>query len=186
MVVDVVRWLRGLGLEQYASAFADNHIDGSILPELTAEDLLALGVESVGHRRRLLSALASLGAAPPAAAPLITAAGSSGEAERRQLTLMFCDLVGSTSLASRVDPEDLRDVIAAYHRTVAKTVERFSGLVAKYMGDGALIYFGYPQAHEDDAERAVRAGLALLDAVGRLPGCKPISASPPAWSWWVT
>jgi class 3 adenylate cyclase/tetratricopeptide (TPR) repeat protein len=176
MVVDVVRWLRGLGLEQYASAFADNHIDGSILPELTAEDLLALGVASVGHRRRLLSAIASLGDKPPVAAPLITEAGSSGEAERRQLTLMFCDLVGSTSLASRIDPEDLRDVIAAYHRTVAKTVERFNGLVAKYMGDGALIYFGYPQAHEDDAERAVRAGLALLDAVGRLPGPEPLQA----------
>src|SRR5207245_7742923 len=93
----------------------------------------------------------------------------SGEAERRQLTVMFCDLVGSTPLSARYDPEDLREIVGAYHRCVANTVARFAGFVAKYMGDGVLIYFGYPEAHEDDAERAVRAGLAVIDAVGRLP-----------------
>ena len=99
-------------------------------------------------------------------------------AERRQLTVMFCDLVGSTALASRLDPEDLRDVIGAYHRCVAETVRRFDGFVAKYMGDGVLVYFGYPTAHEDDAERAVRAGLALVDAVGHLPAAGGAAAGP--------
>ena len=94
------------------------------------------------------------------------------EAERRQLTVMFCDLVGSTALSTRLDPEDLRELIGAYHRAVAETVGRFDGFVAKYMGDGVLIYFGYPQAHEDDAERAVRAGLAVIEAVGRLAGAR--------------
>jgi class 3 adenylate cyclase len=98
----------------------------------------------------------------PASAPII-------DAERRQLTVMFCDLVGSTALSARLDPEDLRDVIAAYQHVVAETVGGFDGFVAKYMGDGVLVYFGYPRAHEDDAERAVRAGLAVIDAVGRLP-----------------
>ena len=107
-------------------------------------------------------------------------------AERRQLTVMFCDLVDSTSLSSRLDPEDLREVIAAYHRAVAGVVARFDGFVAKYMGDGVLVYFGYPRAHEDDAERAVRAGLGSIDAVGRLgrnpPSSKRASGSPPDWS----
>ena len=96
------------------------------------------------------------------------------DAERRQLTVMFCDLVGSTPLSTRFDPEDLREMIGAYHRCVADTVGRFDGFVAKYMGDGVLIYFGYPEAHEDDAERAVRAGLAVIEAVGRLAAPEPI------------
>ncbi len=167
--MDLAEWLRGLGLEQYAPAFRDNDIDGEILLRLTAEDLRELGIASIGHRRRLLEAIAALGeAGPPPAATETTAPAHPGEAERRQLTVMFCDLVGSTALSARFDPEDLCEVIGAYHRCVADTVGRFDGFVAKYMGDGVLVYFGYPQAHEDDAERAVRAGLAVIDAVAGL------------------
>ena len=172
--MDVAVWLHGLGLEQYTKTFRDNDIDAAVLRQLTSEDLRELGVASVGHRRRLLDAIAGLGAPAPAA----DASGPRGEtaiilaprtdAERRQLTVMFCDLVGSTELSARLDPEDLREVIAAYHRTTADAVKSFDGFVAKYMGDGVLVYFGYPQAHEDDAERAVRAGLGVIDAVGRL------------------
>jgi class 3 adenylate cyclase len=171
--MDVVAWLRGLGLERYASAFRDNDIDGEVLPELTSDDLISIGVTSVGHRRKLLAAIASLGATSPAAkltAPPRTSPVPA-DAERRQLTVMFCDLVGSTALSARLDPEDLRKVIGAYHRTVADIVRSFDGFVAKYMGDGVLIYFGYPRAHEDDAERAVRAGMGVVDAVGR-PRCQ--------------
>jgi class 3 adenylate cyclase/predicted ATPase len=168
--MDVVAWLRGLGLEHYAPAFRDNDVDGDVLPELTPDDLISIGVTSVGHRRKLLAAIASLSAAPPAATVMAAPrdASAPADAERRQLTVMFCDLVGSTSLSSRLDPEDLREVIAVYHRAVADVVARFDGFVAKYMGDGVLVYFGYPRAHEDDAERAVRAGLGVIDAVGRL------------------
>ena len=146
MSIDVADWLRRLGLEQYARAFADNDIDGEILPELTADDLIGLGVTSIGHRRRLLAAIAALrGDVPQAATDTAPAAVAvSGEAERRQLTVMFCDLVGSTPLSVRFDPEDLREVIGAYHRCVAAGVRRFDGFVAKYMGDGVLVYFGYP------------------------------------------
>jgi class 3 adenylate cyclase/tetratricopeptide (TPR) repeat protein len=166
--MDVAAWLRGLGLERYAPAFRDNDIDGEVLPELTSDDLISIGVTSVGHRRKLLAAVASL--APPAATVIAAPrdAPAAADAERRQLTVMFCDLVGSTELSSRLDPEDLREVIAAYQRAVAEVVRTFDGFVAKYMGDGVLVYFGYPQAHEDDAERAVRAGLGVIDAVGRL------------------
>ena len=143
--MNVAQWLRGLGLEQYASAFHANDIDGEVLRRLTAEDLRELGVAPIGHRRRLLDAMASLGAAetPPAPIPM-------PGAERRQLTVMFCDLVGSTALSARLDPEDLREVIGAYHRYVTDTVARSAGFVAKYMGDGVLIYFGYPEAHVID------------------------------------
>src|SRR5439155_18281469 len=112
-------------------------------------------------------------AAPTAEAPIVA---RRADAERRQLTVMFCDLVGSTALSLRFDPEDLREVIGAYHRCVSETVARFDGFVAKFMGDGVLVYFGYPQAHEDDAERAVRAGLAVVDAVGRLPAPEAMQA----------
>jgi class 3 adenylate cyclase len=169
--MDVGDWLRSLGLGQYEPAFRTNEIDERVLPSLTTEDLKDLGVSLVGHRRRLLDAIAALAAEVPAAP--VTAAPREGptpsQAERRQLTVMFCDLVGSTALSTRFDPEDLRELIGDYHRAVADTVGRFDGFVAKYMGDGVLVYFGYPQAHEDDAERAVRAGLAVIDAVGRLP-----------------
>jgi class 3 adenylate cyclase/predicted ATPase len=174
--VDIAEWLKGLGLSQYARAFADNDIDEHVLMDLTAEDLTSIGVASVGHRRRLLSAIATLQQpdTPLASAPALSPAAA--EAERRQLTVMFCDLVGSTALASRVDQEDLHEIIAAYHRGIAETVGRFAGFVAKYMGDGVLIYFGYPRAHEDDAERAVRAGLAVVEAVGRLPAPERLQA----------
>ena len=175
--MDVAAWLQGLGLERYVLAFRDNEIDWDALPKLSAEDLKDLGVVLGGHRRRLLDAIAALGAAVPAAS--LTAAPrdapTPADAERRQLTVMFCDLVGSTALSTRFDPEDLRELIGVYHRAVADTVGRFDGFVAKYMGDGVLVYFGYPQAHEDDAERAVRAGLAVIEAVGRLPARKDLS-----------
>src|SRR5215470_15148676 len=163
--MDVAEWLRDLGLEQYAPAFRDNDIDGEVLRRLTGEDLRELGVRSVGHRRRLLDAISALDASLADVA-VTTAAPHDVEpqvdAERRQLTVLFCDLVGSTALSARLDPEDLREVIGAYHHCVANTVARFAGFVAKYMGDGVLVYFGYPEAHEDDAERAVRAGLAVI------------------------
>src|SRR5262249_34036976 len=143
--------------------------------KLTAEDLKDIGVARVGDRRKFLEAIAALGVgAPPSPVaerpselPGLAPALSS-EAERRQLTVMFCDLVGSTALSARLDPEELHEVIGAYHRCVAGAVRRFDGFVAKYMGDRVLVYFGYPQAHEDDAERAVRAGLGTVEAVGRL------------------
>ena len=168
--MDVVAWLRGLGLERYGPAFRDNDIDGEVLPELTSDDLISIGVTSVGHRRKLLAAIALLAATPPAATVIAEPrdAPAAADAERRQLTVMFCDLVSSTELSARLDPEDLREVIAAYHRAVAEVVRTFDGFVAKYMGDGVLVYFGYPQAHEDDAERAVRAGLGVIDSVRRL------------------
>ena len=169
--MDVAAWLQNLDLERYVSAFRDNDIDAEVLLKLTAEDLISIGVTSVGHRRKLLDAIASLGIAVPTAVVTASAPGApaQGDAERRQLTVMFCDLVGSTALSTRHDPEDLRELIGDYHCAVADTAGRFEGFVAKYMGDGVLIYFGYPQAHEDDAERAVRAGLAVVEAVGQLP-----------------
>src|SRR5437868_14740480 len=142
--MDVAAWLRALGLEQYAPAFRDNDVDGEVLPELTSDDLISIGVTSVGHRRKLLAAIASLGTAPPAPGATATPrdAAAPADAERRQLTVMFCDLVGSTELSSRLDPEDLREVIAAYHRAVADVVRSFDGFAAKHMSDGVLVYFG--------------------------------------------
>jgi class 3 adenylate cyclase/tetratricopeptide (TPR) repeat protein len=167
--MDIAEWLRGLGLEQYENAFRENAIDVEVLRDLTADDIKELGVTPIGHRRRLLTAIAALrGDTPQPGAETAPITAISAEAERRQLTVMFCDLVGSTPLSVRFDPEDLREIVRAYHRAVADTVGRFDGFVAKYMGDGVLIYFGYPRAHEDDAERAVRAGLAVIDAVGKL------------------
>ena len=176
--MDVGGWLRRLGLEQYEAAFRENEIDDTVLPTLKAEDLKDLGVTIVGHRRKLLNAIAALPAEatapmPPSDATLATDKAAREGAERRQVTVMFSDLVGSTALSTRMDPEDLREVISAYQRCVAETVRRFGGFVARYMGDGVLIYFGYPEAHEDDAERAVRAGLALIDAVATLPAPEP-------------
>ena len=145
--MDVAEWLRGLGLEQYVPAFRDNDIDREVLRGLTTDDLRELGVASIGHRRRLLDAIARLVDGQPSAEapPAPSAAVVSSDAERRQLTVMFCDLVGSTGLSARLDPEDLREVIAAYHRAVAEVVRGFDGFVAKYMGDGVLAYFGYPR-----------------------------------------
>jgi class 3 adenylate cyclase len=168
--MSIEAWLQGLGLERYAPVFRDNEIDWEVLPKLTSEDLREIGVAAVGHRRKLLSAIAALGASAPTAAATAAVSGASAptEAERRQLTVMFCDLVGSTALSARLDPEDLREVVSAYHRAAVEVVAGFGGFVAKYMGDGVLVYFGYPRAHEDDAERAVRAGLGLISAVDRV------------------
>src|ERR1700730_5538664 len=173
--MDIADWLRKLALEQYEPAFRENEIDDRRRPSLTAEDLRDLGITLVGHRRRLLDAIAALGRPFPNPPPLAGEGRVGAEAERRQLTVMFCDLVGSTALSTRHDPEDLRELIGDYHRAVAETVGRFDGFVAKYMGDGVLIYFGYPLAHEDDAERAVRAGLAVIEAVSQLPAREALS-----------
>ena len=177
--MDIAAWLRELDLERYETAFRNNDIDVDLLSELTDADLERLGVASLGHRKKLLRAIealrppgpevaagaaaiadeASLGPSTPASRP---------EAERRQLTVMFVDLVGSTALAARLDPEDMREVLRAYQDACAGVIARFEGFVAKFMGDGVLAYFGYPRAHEDEAERAVRAGLALAATVGEL------------------
>jgi class 3 adenylate cyclase len=173
--MDIAAWLHGLGLQQYEQAFHENAIDEAVLPELTVDDLKDLGVSLVGHRRKLLAAIAALhsesGPAPQAKASDVT---DSLMAERRHLTIMFCDLVGSTPLSSRYDPEDLREILDAYHRAVTERIARNGGFVAKYMGDGVMVYFGYPEAHEDGAERAVRAGLAVIEAVGRLAAPEPL------------
>jgi class 3 adenylate cyclase/predicted ATPase len=171
--LDIAAWLRGLGLAQYEPAFRENDVDAQVLPRLTAEDLISIGVISVGHRRRLLDAIAALGPREAAAAPETPVRS---DAERRHLTVMFCDLVGSTPLSARVDPEDLRRIIGAYHRCVTEIVEGFGGFVARYMGDGVLAYFGYPQAHEDDVERATRCGLALVDRVPQLDQAEELHA----------
>jgi class 3 adenylate cyclase len=175
--MDIEAWLQGLGLERYAPAFRENEIDVEVLPELTDADLATLGLP-LGPRRKLLKAIAGLRqGALQSPAPVSAPA----DAERRQLTVMFCDLVGSTALAARLDPEELHEVIRAYHRCAAEAVRRFDGFVAKYMGDGVLVYFGYPQAHEGDAERAARAGLGIVEAVGRLD--TPAIHGTPAPSW---
>jgi Adenylate and Guanylate cyclase catalytic domain/SAM domain (Sterile alpha motif) len=171
--MDISAWLRGLGLERYEQAFRENAIDEAILPKLTAEDLRDLGVTVVGHRRILLDAIAALRAetfrdTTEHSVEPDRSGGKAPEAERRQLTVMFCDLVGSTALSARLDPEDMREIVGAYHRCCADLITTAGGFVAKYMGDGVLAYFGYPHAHEHDAERAVRAGLVLVEAVPKL------------------
>ncbi|MCP1738321.1 class 3 adenylate cyclase [Bradyrhizobium japonicum] len=171
--MDVAAWLRDLGLGRYEQAFRENDIDAEVLSDLTAEDLIGLGVASIGHRRKLLAAIAALrpglisatGPATAAPAALSGKASLAPEAERRQLTVMFVDLVDSTALAARLDPEEMAHVLRTYHSAVAGAITRFEGHVAKYMGDGVLAYFGYPRAHEDEAERAVRAGVAAVAAV---------------------
>ena len=162
-------WLKKLGMSEYAERFEENRIDPSVLPDLTDQDLERLGV-LLGDRRKMLRAIRELAGDAPVAPhpPAVTEARPQDAAERRHLTVMFCDLVGSTTLSARLDPEDLREIIGAYQRCCAVLVELNGGFVAKYMGDGVLAYFGYPQAHEDDAERAVRAGLALVEAVPKL------------------
>jgi len=181
--MDVADFLQKLGLQQYEAAFRDNDVGGELLPSLTADDLREIGIASAGHRRRLLEAIAALGAGTgsDAADPVALHDRSSPSpgAERRQVTVMFCDLVGSTALSARLDPEDLREVIGRYHASIAATVGRFDGFVAKYMGDGVVVYFGWPHAHEDDPEQAIRAGLALVEAVGEIPWDRP-PPNPPA------
>ena len=180
-MLDVARWLADQGLGHHAEAFAENGIAGDVLCDLTDADLKELGL-NLGDRKRLLKAIAALEAGPtdglvqPAQRTTMTAAPR--EAERRQLTVLFCDLVGSTALAAKLDPEDMGQVIRTYHNTCTEAVERWGGHVGKYMGDGVLAYFGWPQAHEDDAERAVRAGLELAGDVGKLdtPAGKTLAA----------
>jgi class 3 adenylate cyclase len=162
---DVAGWLDQLGLPEYAPIFAAQAVDREVLAELSDQDLKDLGIP-LGHRKRLLKAIAALAEAPPPARP---ESPPRGAAERRQLTVLFCDLVGSTALSARLDPEDMAAVIRAYQACCADVVRRWDGHVAKYMGDGVLVYFGYPRAHEDDTERAVRAGLDLIAAVAGLP-----------------
>jgi class 3 adenylate cyclase len=176
--MDVVVWLRGLGLGKYEAVFRDNEIDETVLPNLTAEDLKDLGAGIVGHRRKLLEALRQQ-TRPLATPPNAVKSRGSRWYQRVTRRLMFSDLVGSTALSARMDPEDLREVISAYQKCVAETVGRFGGFVAKYMGDGVLIYFGYPQAHEDDAERAVRAGLRR-NATHSLASSLPIAPCSPS------
>jgi class 3 adenylate cyclase/tetratricopeptide (TPR) repeat protein len=163
--VEIGQWLRGLGLQSYEQAFRDNGIDLDILPRLTADDLKEIGVLAVGHRRKILDAIGKLAATAAAdePAPMVPR-----HAERRQLTVMFCDLVGSTALSARLDPEDLQELLRAYQAQVKDVVRGYGGYIARFMGDGVLVYFGYPQAHEDDAERAVRAGLSLVKSIGQL------------------
>jgi class 3 adenylate cyclase len=166
--VDVVIWLRSLGLERYEATFRENDVSGDDLCHLTAEDLDGLGVTAIGHRRRLLVAIAKLNEQSttetdiPVVAPVATVSGSLGQdavsqgGERRQLTVMFCDLVGSTALSERLDPEELRSLLHAYRTLCGEVIARYDGFVARYVGDGILTYFSWPTAHEEDAERAVR------------------------------
>jgi class 3 adenylate cyclase len=174
--MNVADWLRTLGLERYEATFRENDVGAELLPNLTGDDLKEIGVASFGHRRQLLEAIAALRLeSTPSVdtSPMLRPTGSvnSSEtlAERRPLSVMFCDLVGSTALSSRLDPEDLREVIRAYQSCVAKTIQQFDGFIARYVGDGVLTYFGWPEARETDAERAVRAGLAVAAAVTGVP-----------------
>jgi len=171
--MDVGLWLRSLGLGQYEAAFRDNEIDGEVLPKLTVEDLKDLGVSVVGHRRKIMSAIEALNApsrawAEPATGSPMQASVPADVAERRQLTVMFCDLVGSTALSAGLDPEDMRQVIRAYQDACSGVVARYDGYIAKFMGDGVFAYFGFPRAHEDDAARAVHAGLEIAEVVSGL------------------
>ena len=171
--MDVADWLRTLSLERYEAKFRENDVGAELLPNLTADDLKDLGITSVGHRRQILEALAALRikntqVVDPRAptSPSESPRPAETTAERRPLSVMFCDLIGSTALSSQLDPEDLREVIRTYQACVATTILQFDGFIARYVGDGVLIYFGWPEAGETDAERAVRAGLAVAAAVG--------------------
>ena len=168
--MDIVVWLRSLGLGKYEAAFRDNEIDETVLPGLTSEDLKDLGVSIVGHRRKLLDAIAAFRNETRAAdtAPERRTVLTEHLAERRQVTVMFSDLIGSTALSERLDPEDFGEVILAYHSCIAETARRFGGFVAAYTGDGVIVHLGYPEAHEDDAEQAVLAGLEMVVAVTEL------------------
>jgi predicted ATPase/class 3 adenylate cyclase len=166
-VQQLADWLERLGVSEYAERFAENKIDVSVLRHLTDQDLKDIGV-ALGHRRKILGAISELAAADRTIPKPVPVAELKDTAERRQVTVVFSDLVGSTALSARMDPEDLREVISAYQKCVTETVQHFGGFVAKYMGDGVLVYFGYPQAHEDDAERAVRAALDLIGEIAAL------------------
>ena len=174
MICSLREWLDGLGLGRYADAFEENELDLDLVADISDADLIDLGVSAMGHRKKLLRAIAVLRSATTSTQEDTTAVPepslSAPQAERRQLTVMFCDLVGSTALSGRLDPEEMRDVILRYQNAVADKITRFEGHVAKYMGDGVLAYFGFPEAHEDDAERAARAGLSIVAATHGLRG----------------
>jgi class 3 adenylate cyclase/tetratricopeptide (TPR) repeat protein len=178
LVRNVDEWLKELGLSKYTDLFADNEVDFEVLPDLTEQDLKDLQIP-LGHRKKLLKGIAALidgaSAANERAGPADAQAMLRPEAERRQLTVMFCDLVDSTALSVRIDPEDLQVVIRAYQETCARVTARYGGYVAKYMGDGILVYFGYPQAHENDCERAARAGLDIVEAVAKIGSSSPLA-----------
>jgi class 3 adenylate cyclase len=174
--MDLESWLRSLGLEGYEAIFRENAIDADLLHDLTDDHLREMGLP-LGARLKLRKAISALVPRPEPISPALPVAPSgppADTAERRQVTVMFSDLVGSTALAVRMDPEDLREIISAYQKCVAETVQRYDGFVARYMGDGVLVHFGYPRAHEDDAERAVRAGLELVIAVAALKSRAPL------------
>ena len=173
--MDIDGWLRGIGLAEYAGMFRANDINIELLGQLTNDDLKDIGVVSLGHRKKLLEAIAErAGDVSVSSEPTLFEPQAWDSAERRQVTVMFSDLVGSTALSGQMDPEDLRELISAYQRCVAETVRRHGGFVAKYLGDGVLVYFGYPQAHEDDADQAVRAGLETIAAVSALKMMVPL------------
>jgi class 3 adenylate cyclase/predicted ATPase len=173
---DVAQWLGELGLGQYAAAFHDNDIEFELLPRLTDEQLKELGVSSMGHRMKILAAIEkssgqpgkSLAGPEPSDDAKEPTIAQRVDAERRQLTVMFCDLVGSTALSTKFDPEDLSELITSFQDRCRQAIKQYQGFIARYMGDGILVYFGYPQAHEDDAERAVRAGLAIVRSMAEL------------------
>jgi class 3 adenylate cyclase len=175
-VVDVASWLRNLNLERYEAAFRENDVSADVLHDLTAEDLEGLGVATIGHRRQLLVAIAKLrDGAPPTVRPTDDSFPSLSAGERRQLTVMFCDLAGSTALGERLDPEELRSLLHAYRTLCGDVIARYDGFVARYVGDGILTYFGWPTAHEEDAERAVRAALEIVHTVKRASSTEDLS-----------
>src|SRR6478736_1928120 len=163
----IAEWLTSLGLGEYSQRFAENAIDLSVVRDLTEQDLKDLGV-LLGHRRKILRAIADFDPAALEPAEAASEPLPRDEGERRHVSVMFCDLVGSTALSARLDPEDMWRVIASYHACVGEVIGRFQGMIARYMGDGVLAYFGYPRAQEDDVEQAVRAALALVEAVANL------------------
>ena len=180
--MDIDGWLRGIGLTQYAEMFRANDVDGELLGRLTNDDLKDIGVASFGHRKKLLEAIAELGGAPTltpaspvvpaqipaAAAPPLISAPAEAAGERRYLTVMFCDLVGSTGISAQLDAEEWRDLVGAYLDAASAAVTEMGGHVAKKLGDGLLARFGYPLAHENDAERAARAALSIQRALAEL------------------
>ena len=177
--MNIGAWLRSLGLSRYETTFSENSIDAEVLPDLTDGDLAQLGV-NLGDRKRLLKAIASLAAIDPAVTPTRPAllSSSTDAAERRPITVMFCDLVGSTSLASKLDAEDWRNLVGAYLDEASNAVTGFGGHVLKKLGDGLMALFGYPQAQESDAECAVRAALAIQRALGELNERNAASGAP--------
>ena len=160
---DLRHWLESLGLGRYTDAFARNDIDRETLPKLTDHDLATLGL-SLGHRKKLRSAiLESQEAAPPTVRTAAPETDVASKLERRHLTVVFCDLVGSTALSTQLDPEDLRDILHEFQNRCAEAIRRYEGHIARFSGDGVLAYFGFPSAHEDDAERAVRSARSRGD-----------------------